>query len=54
MSIMYVHDEADFSDIELRNKVAEIMMSFLPGVMSSLRDVAMGDEKQGHKVTSVR
>lgn len=53
MSIMQVHDEADFTDVVLRDHVANAVFLFLPKIISTLLDVAKGDSKQGTIIISV-
>lgn len=53
MTMSYVHDEADFTDVVLRKQVSDCTMFFLPGITSCMRKVALDDEKQGHRITSV-
>lgn len=53
MSIMQVHDEADFADVVLRDHVANAVFLFLPKIISTLLDVAKGDSKQGTIIISV-
>lgn len=48
-----VHDSADASDIVLRDQIANLVFILLPKVLATLRDVATGDEKQGHVIISV-
>lgn len=53
MSLKYVHDEADPDDIVLRNQVADVVFILLPKVLSTLIQVATGDETQGHALIAV-
>lgn len=54
MAIMRVSKEEDLCDSVIRNQVAEVLMHFLPGIASGLKDVLREDEKIGHRVTMVR
>lgn len=54
MTICYVHDQSDFSDAVLRDQVANCLMFVFPGMTIALQDIALGDGKQGHKITAVR
>ncbi|XP_063987707.1 TELO2-interacting protein 1 homolog isoform X2 [Diachasmimorpha longicaudata] len=51
MTLSYVHDEADASDVVLRGQVADVVMLYLPGVVRGMLDIAEGSETQNHKVT---
>lgn len=53
MSIMQVHDEADFTDVVLRDQIANVIFLFLPKILSTLLDVAKGESKQGTIIISV-
>lgn len=53
MTILQVHDKADFADVVLRNQIADVAMLFLPGVVSGLLEVSLGSDIQNHKVTMV-
>lgn len=54
MCLAQVHDGSDPNDLELRSNVADLYMFFLPGLASGLRNIALEDEKSGHKTTMVR
>lgn len=51
MTLSYVHDEADSTDIVLRSQVADIIMLFLPGIVKALQDITQRSDIQNHKVT---
>lgn len=53
MSIMQVHDDADFTDVVLRDQIGNAVFLFLPKIISTLLDVAKGDSKQGTIIISV-
>ncbi|GLV45261.1 Telo2 interacting protein 1 [Carabus blaptoides fortunei] len=53
MTMSYVHDKADFTDVVFRKQVSDCTMFFLPGITSCMRKVALDDEKQGHRITSL-
>lgn len=43
----------EMNDLEIRCCVANIFMFFLPGLASGLRNIALEDEKTGHKIIVV-
>ncbi|XP_047343679.1 TELO2-interacting protein 1 homolog isoform X2 [Vespa velutina] len=51
MTLCYVNDSSDKSDIVLTNQIADTIMLFLPGIASGLQEIAMGSDIQGHKIT---
>ncbi|XP_035724341.1 TELO2-interacting protein 1 homolog [Vespa mandarinia] len=51
MTLCYVDDSSDKSDIVLTNQIADTIMLFLPGIASGLQEIAMGSDIQGHKIT---
>ena len=53
MTLTYVHNETDKNDIVLRHQVGDVIMFFLPGIVSALQKIATEDEKQGHQITMV-
>lgn len=53
MALCKIDDETDRSDIILQDQVADVIMLFLPGVVSGLQEIAIGNEVQGHKLTMV-
>ncbi|CAL7933906.1 unnamed protein product [Xylocopa violacea] len=53
MTLCQVNDEADRSDIILQDQVADVIMLFLPGILSGLQEIAMGSDIQGHKLTMI-
>lgn len=48
MCLAQVYDD-EMNDLELRCSVANVFMFFLPGLASGLRNIALEDEKAGHK-----
>lgn len=54
MTTFQVSDRADFSDICLRNDVADVMFVMLPKVVATLQKVIHGEDTQGHLIISVR
>ncbi|KAJ9575488.1 hypothetical protein L9F63_007646 [Diploptera punctata] len=53
MILAYVHDDSDKDDIVLRHQAGDVIMFFLPGIVSTLQKIATGDEKQGHQITVI-
>lgn len=53
LSIFWVHDEADHTDIVLRARIADVLFLVIPKVLSTLCDVAIGDETQGETIIKV-
>ncbi|KZC03991.1 TELO2-interacting protein 1 like protein, partial [Dufourea novaeangliae] len=53
MALCQVDDKRDRSDIILQDQIADVIMLFLPGIVSGLQEIAMGSEIQGHKLTMV-
>lgn len=53
MTLAQVHNDADRDDIVFRHQVGDVIMFFLPGIVSGLQRIAMADEKQGHQITVV-
>lgn len=53
MTLCYVDDSSDKSDIVLTNQIADTIMLFLPGIASGLQEVAIESDIQGHKITMV-
>lgn len=53
MSLEYVHDEADPDDIVLRQQIADVVFILLPKIVSTLIQVATGDDTQGHALIAV-
>ncbi|XP_012144590.2 telo2 interacting protein 1 [Megachile rotundata] len=53
MALCKVDDETDKSDIVLQDQIADVIMLFLPGIVSGLQEIAMGNEIQGHKLTMI-
>lgn len=54
LSIFWVHDEADHTDIVLRARIADALFLIIPKVLSTLCDVAIGDETQGETIIQVK
>lgn len=50
MAIAHVLKDDDFNDVVLRDQIADMFLFFLPGIISGLTQVALVDEKVGHKV----
>ncbi|OAD52267.1 TELO2-interacting protein 1 like protein [Eufriesea mexicana] len=44
MALCQVDDKIDRNDITLQDQVADIIMLFLPGIVSGLQEIAMGNE----------
>lgn len=53
MTLAQVHGDADRDDIVFRHQVGDVLMFFLPGIVSGLQRIATDDEKQGHQITMV-
>lgn len=53
LSVLYVHDDANFSDIALRHPIADLVFFMLPKIVYTCRNVAIGDEKQGETIIIV-
>lgn len=53
MSLARVLDNNDFGDIEIRKHVGEVFLFFLPGLATTLKQVALEDEKVGYKIPQV-
>lgn len=53
MCLAQVHNDEMLNDLELRCSIANVFMFFLPGLASGLRNIALEDEKSGHKVIAV-
>ncbi|XP_021917527.1 TELO2-interacting protein 1 homolog isoform X2 [Zootermopsis nevadensis] len=51
MTLAQVHGDADRDDIVFRHQVGDVLMFFLPGIVSGLQRIATDDEKQGHQIT---
>ncbi|XP_053946965.1 uncharacterized protein LOC128855805 [Anastrepha ludens] len=52
MTVFYVHDEAEFTDVVLRNQVADIIFIFLPKIITVLLKTSLADEKLGETLKS--
>lgn len=52
MILTQVHIDADKNDV-FRHQVGDVIMFFLPGIISGLQRIATADEKQGHQITVV-
>ncbi|CAG9825114.1 unnamed protein product [Phaedon cochleariae] len=50
MSLARVLSDDDYQDLILRKQVSEVFLFFLPGVASGLKQIALEDEKVGHKI----
>lgn len=53
MSVLQVHNEADSSDIVLRDQIANVVFILLPKLTLTLINVAIGDMTQGQALISV-
>lgn len=53
MCLARIFRDEDFKDIVIRKQVAEVFLFFLPGVASGLKQIALEDEKVGHKIPMV-
>jgi len=53
MILTQVHVDADKDDIVFRHQVGDVIMFFLPGIISGLQRIATADEKQGYQITVV-
>jgi len=53
MILTQVHIDADKNDVVFRHQVGDVIMFFLPGIISGLQRIATADEKQGHQITMV-
>lgn len=51
MTLAQVHSEVDRNDIVFRHQVGDVIMFFLPGIVSGMQRIATEDEKQGHQIT---
>lgn len=56
MALTTVHDDLIKEELDNQyvDRVGEVLMFFLPGLLGGLQEVAMGNPKQGHTVTCVR
>ncbi|KAK1135126.1 hypothetical protein K0M31_007897 [Melipona bicolor] len=53
MALCQISDESNQFDPVWHDQVADIIMLFLPGVVSGLQEIATGNETQGHKLTMI-
>lgn len=53
MALARVLDESEFGDVVVRKNVAQVFLFFLPGLASGLKQIALEDEKVGHKIPQV-
>ena len=53
MILTQVHTDTDKDDLVFRHQVGDVIMFFLPGIISGLQRIATADEKQGHQITMV-
>lgn len=53
MALCHIDDEIDKSDIVMQDQAADVVMIFLPGIVSGLQEIAMQSEVQNHRVTMV-
>ncbi|XP_012155048.1 uncharacterized protein LOC101451495 [Ceratitis capitata] len=52
MIIFYVHDEAEFTDVVLRNQVANTVFIYIPKIVTILIKTSLADEKLGETLKS--
>ncbi|XP_055385110.1 uncharacterized protein LOC129614501 [Condylostylus longicornis] len=52
-SLFYVHNEADFNDIVLRDQVANATFYFLPKIIAVLAEIALNDEIIGENLITL-
>ncbi|XP_067626325.1 TELO2-interacting protein 1 homolog isoform X2 [Eurosta solidaginis] len=52
MTVFYVHDEAEFTDVVLRYQVADTIFIFLPKIVTVLLKTSLADEKLGDTLKS--
>ncbi|XP_036323693.1 uncharacterized protein LOC118737353 [Rhagoletis pomonella] len=53
MTVFYVHDEAEFTDVVLRNQVADTTFIFLPKIVTVLLKTCLADDKLGETLKSI-
>jgi hypothetical protein len=53
MTLLQVHKEAETQGPDLRNKIAYVIMLYLPGIASGLLEVAVSSDIQNHKIPMV-
>ncbi|KOX73245.1 TELO2-interacting protein 1 like protein [Melipona quadrifasciata] len=53
MALCQISDESNQFDPVWHDQVADIIMLFLPGIVSGLQEIATGNETQGHKLTMI-
>jgi hypothetical protein len=51
---MQAHDDLRISDVSFKNKVADVVMLMVPGIVSTCVAIATGISTQNHKVLVVR
>lgn len=54
MSLARILDDSEFADIVVRKNVAQVFQFFLPGLASGFKQIALEDEKVGHKIPQVK
>lgn len=53
LSTLYIDDDADFSDVVLRDQISNEAYVMTPKVLAVLKSIMLGDEKLGHSLISV-
>ena len=53
MTLCQISDESNRFDPTWHDQVADIIMLFLPGIVSGLQEIATGSDTQGYKLTMV-
>lgn len=53
LSTLYIDDDADFSDVVLRDQISNETYVMTPKVIAVLKAIMLGDEKLGHSLISV-
>lgn len=53
LSTLYIDDDADFSDVVLRDQISNEAYVMTPKVIAVLKSIMLGDEKLGHSLISV-
>lgn len=53
MSLARILDDNEFGDVVVRKHVAQVFLFFLPGLASGFKQIALEDEKVGHKIPQV-
>lgn len=53
LSLARILDDNEFGDVVVRKHVAQVFLFFLPGLASGFKQIALEDEKVGHKIPQV-